>query len=95
MDLIFIQGFGTGWFMPIQKGTIISVKQVRDELMEREDRLSLWCKNKKSMFVDTNDTETYESMKILSPWVCQNYLPAAQAKFLDAQTSFGCLCPCP
>lgn len=64
------------------KGIIISIKQVRDELMEREDRLSLWCKNKKAMFVDTNDTKTYESMKILSPWVCQNYIPAAQNKFL-------------
>jgi hypothetical protein len=64
------------------KGSIISIKQVRDELMEREDRLSLWCKPRKAMFVDTNDAKTYESMKVLSPWVCQNYLPAAQAKFL-------------
>src|ERR1022692_163909 len=64
------------------QGSIISIKQVRDELMEREDRLTLWCKTRKPMFVDTDDEKTYESMKILAPWVCQNYLPAAQAKFL-------------
>ena len=64
------------------QGSLISIKQVRDELMEREDRLSLWCKNRKPMFVDTDDAETYESMKVLAPWVCQNYQPAAQVKFL-------------
>ena len=64
------------------QGLLISIKQVRDELMEREDRLTLWCKLRKPMFVDTDDAKTYESMKILAAWVCQNYQPAAQAKFL-------------
>ncbi len=50
--------------------------------MGREDRLSLWCKTRAKMFVDTNDGSTYESLCILSTWVCENYAPAAQAKFL-------------
>ncbi|HWD92427.1 MAG TPA: DUF4411 family protein [Verrucomicrobiae bacterium] len=64
------------------KGSVLSIKQVRDELMEREDRLTLWCRHRKPMFVETEEPKTYESMKLLAPWVCQNYLPAAQAKFL-------------
>ncbi|MEO5804785.1 MAG: DUF4411 family protein [Verrucomicrobiota bacterium] len=65
-----------------EKGLVLSVKKVRDELMSREDRLSLWCKTRAKMFVDTNDAKTFESMKILSGWVVENYKPAAQAKFL-------------
>jgi len=59
----------------------MSVKKVRDELMEREDRLTVWCRNRKKMFVNTEDAETFESMKMLSTWVIENYLHAAQAKF--------------
>lgn len=65
-----------------EKGLILSVKKVRDELMERQDRLTLWCKPRSNMFVDTNDGKTFESQKILSTWVIENYRPAAQAKFL-------------
>ncbi len=65
-----------------EQGSIFSIKQVRDELMGRQDLLSLWCKNRKSMFVETNDAKTYESMKLLVPWICDNYQPAAQGKFL-------------
>ena len=63
------------------KGSILSIKQVRDELMGREDRLSLWCKPRKSIFVDTSDAKTYESLQLLATWVNQNYQPSAQAKF--------------
>ena len=65
-----------------EKGLVLSVKKVRDELMGRQDRLSLWCKPRNTMFVDTNDPKTFESMKILSAWVCGKYQSAAQAKFL-------------
>ena len=38
-----------------EKGVVMSVKKVRDELMGRQDKLSLWCKTRSQMFVDTND----------------------------------------
>jgi len=60
---------------------LLSIKAVRDELLEREDRLSLWCKSRKKMFVETNDKITFESMKLLSTWVSEGYEPAAQSKF--------------
>jgi hypothetical protein len=60
----------------------LSIKKVRDELMGREDKLALWCKARKKMFVETEDAKTFESMKLLSTWVVANYQPAAQAKFL-------------
>jgi len=63
-------------------GKLLSVKRVRDELMEREDRLSKWCKTRAKMFTDTNEPKTFESMKIISTWVTGKYQPAAQAKFL-------------
>lgn len=65
-----------------EKGLVFSVKKVRDELLARQDRLSVWAKPRSKMFIDTNEPKTFESMKILSTWVYQNYKPAAQAKFL-------------
>jgi hypothetical protein len=44
-------------------GLLKSIKRVRDEILEREDELSKWCKIRKSMFVDTDDGKTYESFK--------------------------------
>jgi hypothetical protein len=40
------------------------------------------------MFVNRNDNETYESLKILSGWVEKNYEPAAQAEFFSAADFF-------
>jgi hypothetical protein len=72
-----------GWLdHAYKKGVWMSVKKVRDELLEREDRLSLWCKTRSKMFVDTNEAQTFESMKLLTTWVAENYTDAAQAKFL-------------
>lgn len=65
-------------------GVLLSVKQVRDELLQRDDKLALWCKSRSKMFVETNDKGTFESMKILSSWVYEHYQPAAQATFLGA-----------
>jgi hypothetical protein len=65
-----------------EEGLLLSVKQVRDELLDRGDKLSLWCRTHRKLFVDTNDGKTFDSMKSLSAWVAQNYQPAAQAKFL-------------
>jgi hypothetical protein len=75
-------GFWSWLDHAFEKDLILSVKKVRDELLEREDRLSNWCKPRSKMFVETDDKETFESMKILSGWVVDNFQPAAQAKFL-------------
>ncbi|HXR04023.1 MAG TPA: DUF4411 family protein [Verrucomicrobiae bacterium] len=64
------------------KDLLLSVKQVRDELLAREDKLTMWCRTHRKLFVDTNDGKTFDSMKSLSAWVIQNYQPAAQVKFL-------------
>ncbi|HZM03950.1 MAG TPA: DUF4411 family protein [Candidatus Saccharimonadales bacterium] len=64
------------------KGLLLSVSEVRDELMARNDKLALWCKTRSTMFADTkNDGKTYESFPLLSSWVFENYSDAAQAKF--------------
>src|SRR5579859_4789300 len=65
-----------------KNGVWMSIKKVRDELLEREDKLSMWCKSRSKMFVDTTEPETFESMKLLTTWVAENYTDAAQAKFL-------------
>jgi hypothetical protein len=64
-----------------EKGIVLSIKQVRDELMKREDKLALWAKTHKKLFVDTDDGKTFESMRLLTTWVMEHYGTAAQAKF--------------
>ena len=64
------------------EGVLLSIKGVRDELMQRQVRLSTWCRSRKQMFLDTNDGKTYESLKLLSGWVSENYNGAAKTKFL-------------
>jgi hypothetical protein len=75
-------GFWTWLDHAHAKGLILSIKQVRDELMGRQDRLTNWCKSRSKMFVDTNDEKTYEKLALLTSWVVGNYADAAQAKFL-------------
>jgi hypothetical protein len=62
-------------------GIVLSVKKVRDEVLQREDDLAKWCKSRKKMFADTDDDKTFESFKLLTAWVAENYQPAAQAAF--------------
>jgi hypothetical protein len=78
MDVV--EGF---WRLDIANsyGTIFSVDQVRKELLERKDRLSIWCKSRKKMFVSTKDGKTYDSFGILATWVSEHYQPAFQTKF--------------
>jgi hypothetical protein len=66
-----------------EKGKMLSIKRVRDELMARQDWLSGWASRRKNMFVDTNDDKTYSSLEILAGWVRDNYIDAAQVKFLS------------
>jgi hypothetical protein len=62
---------------------VMSIKEVRKELLERKDKLSYWCKPRKKMFVDADDGKTYESLQLLATWVNENYEPAAQGKFFQ------------
>jgi hypothetical protein len=64
-----------------KRGDLLSIKQVRDEILQRNDELSRWCKQRKEIFVDTDDGETVESQKLLSTWVNEQYTPAAQTAF--------------
>jgi len=64
------------------KNIIMSIKEVRKELLEYKDLLSLWVKARKKMFVETEDDKTFDSCKSLAAWVNENYNQAAQAKFL-------------
>lgn len=59
----------------------MSINEVRKELIERGDKLSLWCKARKKMFVDTKDGKIYESLQLLATWVNETYKEAAQTKF--------------
>lgn len=63
------------------QGLVMSVDEVLKELLERKDKLSLWCKARKKMFVDTKDGKAYGSFELLATWVAENYEKAAQAKF--------------
>jgi hypothetical protein len=63
------------------KGLVFSIKQVRDELLALNDGLSKWVRPRKALFLDTDDRETYESQKLLSTWVAENYQPASQSEF--------------
>ena len=62
-------------------GRLLSVDAVRKELLQREDKLSTWCRTRKKMFASTKDGKTYESFGLLATWVNENYQPAFQAKF--------------
>jgi hypothetical protein len=70
------------------KDLVMSIKEVRKELLERGDKLSLWCKPRKKMFIDTGDGKTYGSLQLLATWVSENYEPAAQANFFKMQILF-------
>jgi len=70
------------------EGTLLSIRDVRDELLRLEDGLSNWVKPRTSLFVSTADNKTYESSKLLSGWVEQNYKQAAQAEFFAAADFF-------
>jgi hypothetical protein len=66
------------------KGLLFSIKPIRDELLALEDDLSKWVKPRKNLFLDTNDSQTYESQKILSTWAAEHYASAAQTEFFGS-----------
>lgn len=66
------------------QGLLLSIDEVRQELMLLEDELSSWVKARPEMFVSSNDSATYESLKLLSSWAATNYQPASQTEFFSA-----------
>ena len=66
------------------QGLVMSIDRVRDELMQRQDDLTKWCKNRKPFFVDTEDGKTVDSQRILAGWVNGSYSSAAQSVFFRA-----------
>lgn len=81
MDVV--EGFWQWLDVASSKGLAMSIDEVRKELLGRKDRLSVWCKTRKKMFVSTKDGKTYESFQLLATWVGERYEPAAQAKFFS------------
>lgn len=73
----------------IKADQFFSVDKVLEELMERSDDLATWAKARKAAFLKSEeDGPTYESYKLLSPWVINNFTQAAQNKFFaDADYS--------
>ena len=77
-----VEGFWEWLDKANSQGLVMSIKEVRKELLEYKDKLSLWAKARKKFFVDTSDDKTFDSCKDLAAWVAENYEQAAQAKFL-------------
>jgi len=66
------------------RGLIFSINPVRDELLALHDELSKWIQKRKSLFLDTNDSKTYESQMLLSTWTAEKYALAAQTEFFGS-----------
>jgi hypothetical protein len=67
---------------------LLSIRQVREELLRLDDDLSKWAKSRTGLFVDHNDAATYDSLKLLSGWVETNFASAFQAEFFGAADFF-------
>jgi hypothetical protein len=78
-----VEGFWKWLDIACSNGVIFSIDEVRKELLDRGDKLSLWGKTRKKMFLSTKDSKTYESFGILATWVGEHYQPAFQAQFFN------------
>ena len=63
-------------------GTVLSIRQVQDELAQGNDELADWAKTKgKSFFKDT-DEATFSKLSEVATWIqSKNYEPSAIATF--------------
>jgi hypothetical protein len=63
---------------------VFSIKQVQKELLVLEDELSKWVKQRKSLFLDSEDSKTYDSQGLLSTWAADHYAQYALTEFFGA-----------
>ena len=70
-------------------GTVLSVEKVYDELMERDDDLSEWCRVRRPFFLPLASTDI-SAVAAVNRWAndSPDYDPAAKAEFADAADSF-------
>jgi len=65
-------------------GKVFSVEKVKEEILNGTDALIDWTKPRQSLFLETDDGRTYDSLKTLSSWAAQNYKQAAQERFFES-----------
>ena len=70
-------------------GAVYSVERVYDELIERGDELSEWCRQRRSFFL-TLTAPDITAVGRVNRWAndSPDYDPAAKAEFADAADSF-------
>lgn len=72
-----------------EAGIVFSVERVYDELIERDDDLSAWCRDRKALFMPFGSDDV-RSVAAVNRWAndSSDYDPAAKAEFADAADSF-------
>ena len=70
-------------------GSVFSVERVYDELIERGDDLSDWCRDRRSLFLPLAGDDV-RAVATVNRWAndSADYDPAAKAEFADAADSF-------
>lgn len=70
-------------------GAVRSVERVYDELIERDDELSEWCRERRDFF-DALTSSDIAAVGRVNRWANESsdYDPAAKAEFADAADSF-------
>ena len=70
-------------------GTVFSVEKVYDELIERDDDLSVWCRDRRPLFLALA-ADDVRAVARVNRWAIDStdYDPAAKAEFADAADSF-------
>lgn len=68
---------------------VFSVERVYGELIERDDDLSVWCTDRRSLFLPLT-VEDIRAVATVNRWAndSPDYDPAAKAEFADAADSF-------
>jgi hypothetical protein len=71
------------------RGIILSIEKVGDELKAGHDALAAWASNQKSSFFVAPDNEVLEALGHVAAWVADEpYEPAAKSEFLDIADYF-------
>jgi hypothetical protein len=70
-------------------GVVFSIERVYDELVERDDDLSGWCRDRRPMFLAL-DADDVRAVATVNRWAndSPDYDPAAKAEFADVADSF-------
>ena len=65
------------------RGRVLTIDAVRDELAGREDDLAAWMRGRRTSFFESPDAAVLPPLATLATWVrAQRYRPSAVAEFL-------------